>query len=59
MQLMIVLNIKRNKWFIRIQLDTANKNIITKLPVEKVQELAVGFKVEQAPKGIGESRIYI
>jgi hypothetical protein len=54
-----IYNQNTTKWFIRVQLDTTNKNILTKLPVEKAQELAEGFKVEQAPKGIGESRIYI
>ncbi|URZ07568.1 type I restriction endonuclease [Clostridium felsineum] len=54
-----IFNKNSTKWFIRIQLDMANKNILTKLPIEKAQELAGDFKIEQAPKGIGESRIYI
>ncbi|URZ17220.1 type I restriction endonuclease [Clostridium felsineum] len=54
-----IFNKNSTKWFIRIQLDMANKNILTKLPIEKAQELAEDFKIEQAPKGIGESRIYI
>ncbi|AKA68569.1 type I restriction endonuclease [Clostridium scatologenes] len=54
-----IYNQNTTKWFVRVQLDITNKNIMTKLPVEKAQEIAVGFKVEQAPKGIGESRIYI
>lgn len=54
-----IYNQNTTKWFIRIQLDTAKKNIMTKLPVEKAKEIASEFGVEQAPKGIGESRIYI
>ncbi|MBC7340866.1 MAG: type I restriction enzyme HsdR N-terminal domain-containing protein [Clostridia bacterium] len=46
-------------WFIRLNLDSANEHIITRLPLETAQSLAPGFKVEPAPKGIGESRVYI
>lgn len=46
-------------WFIRLNLDSANKHIITKLPLEKAEQLAGGFKVEPAQKGNGESRIFI
>lgn len=46
-------------WIIRLNLDSANKHIITKLPIEKVQIYAKDFKAETAPKGQGESRIYI
>lgn len=54
-----IYNQNTTKWFIRIQLDMSNKNILTRLPLEKAQELAINFKVEHAPKGIGESRIFI
>jgi len=47
------------QWFVRLNLDSANKQVITRLPVEKAQFLAQGFKVEPAPKGLGESRVYI
>ncbi|RJX19846.1 MAG: DNA polymerase III subunit epsilon [Ammonifex sp.] len=47
------------QWFIRLNLESQNKQFITRLPVEQVQLLASGFKVEQAPKWIGESRVYI
>lgn len=47
------------RWFIRLNLDSANKQVITKLRVEEAQQLAKGFMVDQAPKGIGESRVYI
>ncbi|KRQ86011.1 DNA polymerase III subunit epsilon [Caloramator mitchellensis] len=48
-----------NKWFLRINLDSNFKNIITRLDVNLVAQLSNGFKVEQAPKGYGESRIFI
>lgn len=54
-----IFNKNITKWFIRLQLDMSNKNIITKLPIEKVQEIITGYKIEPAPKSIGESRIYI
>lgn len=54
-----IFNKNITKWFIRLQLDMSNKNIITKLPIEKVQEIVTGYKIEAAPKSIGESRIYI
>ena len=46
-------------WIIRLNLDSANKYMVTKLPVEKVQTYVKDFKVETAPKGHGGSRIYI
>lgn len=47
-------------WFMRINMESIKKNVTTKLPTEKVQNI-VGdtYIVEQAPKGMGESRIYI
>lgn len=48
-----------SNWFIRINLDSSNKYILTKLPVEKVETHVRELKVEQAPKGHGESRIFI
>ncbi|MDP4145787.1 MAG: type I restriction endonuclease [Bacillota bacterium] len=47
------------RWFLRLQLDCVNKNITTKIPVDKVKELAKGYDIESAPKGMGESRIFI
>ncbi len=46
-------------WFLRINMESLKKNIITKLPIEKAEKLAVDYNVESAPKGLGESRIYI
>lgn len=46
-------------WFLRVNLDSQNKQVITRLPVEQAQMLAPTFKVEPAPKGLGESRVYI
>jgi len=48
-----------HQWFMRLNLDSENKQVITRLPVEKARSLAQDFKVEPAPKGLGESRIYI
>ena len=47
------------RWFIRLNLDSAAKQVITRLPLDQIQPLAQGFKVEPAPKGIGESRVFI
>lgn len=47
------------RWFARLNLDAGNKNIMFKLPVDKVKVLSEDFKVEAAPKGIAESRVYI
>lgn len=47
------------KWFIRLNLDSNNKNIMTKLSIDEANTLASGFVVDAAPKGIAESRIYI
>lgn len=46
-------------WFMRISLDTQKKFILTRIPLDKVSQFAVGFRIEQAPKSHGESRIYI
>lgn len=46
-------------WFIRINLDAQKKFILTRIPVDKASQFTADFKIEQAPKGYGESRIYI
>jgi len=48
-------------WFIRLNLDSTNKYLIARLPVEIASQFASGYKIEPAPKGHGEnsSRIYI
>ncbi len=46
-------------WFLRLNLGGSRKFITTRLPVERVQGLATGFEVEQAPKTHGESRVFI
>jgi len=49
-----------NRWFIRISLDYSIKYVVTKLPIDKVNEIVPQeFKVEEAPKGIGVSRVII
>ncbi|ALP91040.1 MULTISPECIES: type I restriction endonuclease [Clostridium] len=47
------------RWIIRFNLDASKKNIMTKLTVENATENCPGYIVEQAPKSVGESRIYI
>lgn len=46
-------------WFLRVNLDSQNKQVVTKLPLEQVQLLVSGFKTEPAPEWIGKSRVYI
>lgn len=47
------------KWIIRFNLDAGKKNIITKLSVENVKEKYPSYEIEQSPKSMGESRIFI
>lgn len=46
-------------WFLRLSFDSQNKYIVSKIDVETAKSLLAGFKVEPAPKGMGESRIYL
>lgn len=46
-------------WILRLMLDGNRKNLLTRLSVEKAAELSPEFKVEEAPKGHGLSRVYI
>ncbi|MBD7966273.1 type I restriction endonuclease [Fictibacillus norfolkensis] len=54
-----IMNRVITKWFIRLYSDTENKNIITRLDTQAVDQLCPGFRVEESPKGMGKSRIYI
>lgn len=54
-----IINRVVTRWFLRINLDTANKYIITRLNVDLCAKLCPGFSVEPAPKSLGESRIRI
>lgn len=47
------------RWFIRLNLDSQLKNIMVRLDTKTCEQLVNGFKIEQAPKGWGETRIYI
>lgn len=47
------------KWIIRFNLDAGKKNVMTKLTVESAKESCPSFEVEQAPRSVGESRVYI
>lgn len=47
------------RWIIRFNFDANRKNIITKLPVNDVKQYCMNYDVEQSPKSIGESRIFI
>lgn len=48
-----------SNWFIRMNLNSSNKNFITKMRVEDLEKYSSGYKIEIAPKGMGESRVYI
>ena len=48
-----------NNWFIRLNLDSPNKNFATRIGPDILEKYCNGFKIEAAPKGMGESRIYI
>lgn len=48
-----------NNWFIRMYLDSPNKNFVTRMESDVLKKYSDDFKIEIAPKGIGESRIYI
>ena len=54
-----VFNRNINYWFIRVKLEGPNKIVSTRITTENINQLINGFKVETAPKGAGESRIYI
>ncbi len=47
------------KWIIRFNFDASKKNIITKLSVENIKECCPNYEIEQSPKSLGESRIFI
>lgn len=47
------------KWIIRFNFDASKKNIITKLTLETVKEYGPSYEMEQSPKSVGESRIFI
>jgi len=48
-----------NNWFIRINLDCANKNFVTRIGRDILKRYSNGFKIEAASKMADESRIYI
>ncbi|TGE37674.1 DNA polymerase III subunit epsilon [Desulfosporosinus fructosivorans] len=48
-----------NNWFVRINLDSTHRNFITRMESETLEKYSNGFKIEAAPKKVGESRIYI
>lgn len=54
-----VFNRNINYWFIRVKLEGPNKIVSTRIMTEKAAQLVNGLKIETAPKGAGESRIYI
>jgi len=47
------------KWIMRFNFDASKKNIVTKLSVETVKEYYPSYEIEQSPKGLGESRVFI
>ena len=47
------------KWIIRFNLDAGKKNVMTKLSVENAKENCPSYEIDQAPRSVGESRVYI
>lgn len=47
------------KWIIRFNFDASKKNIVTKISVETAKEYCPSYEIEQSPKGLGESRVFI
>lgn len=47
------------RWIIRFNFDAAKKNVMTKLSIENAQKNCKEFEVDQAPRSMGESRVYI
>lgn len=47
------------KWIVRFNFDAGKKNIITKLSVESIKEYCPSYEIEQSPKSVGESRVFI
>ncbi|KZE66173.1 DNA polymerase III subunit epsilon [Fictibacillus phosphorivorans] len=54
-----IMNRVITKWFIRFFSDTSNKIIVTRLDTQKVEQLCPNFRIDEAPKGLGGSRIYM
>lgn len=48
-----------SRWIIRFNFDAGKKNVMTKLSVEKAKINCPSYDVEQAPRSVGESRVYI
>ncbi|WP_375088851.1 type I restriction endonuclease [Peribacillus sp. RS7] len=54
-----IINRVITKWFIRFYSDRDNRSLIIRLELETVKKLCPSFRVEDAPKSNGVSRIYI
>ncbi len=47
------------KWFMRVNLDAVSKNVIVRLDMKTIEPFAAGHLIEQAPRALGETRIYL
>ncbi|MBN1605083.1 MAG: type I restriction enzyme HsdR N-terminal domain-containing protein [Polyangiaceae bacterium] len=48
-----------SRWFVRLFAGSSRKAVTTLVSVEEAKSLAQGFKVEDAPKAFGTSRVFI
>ncbi|GAV21571.1 type I restriction endonuclease [Carboxydothermus pertinax] len=48
-----------NGWFLRINLTSTIKYIASRLPIDETKKVVFGYEVQEAPKGLGESRVII
>lgn len=47
------------KWFMKINLDAQRKYVVTRIDHEVCSKILPDFEIEEAPKSLGASRIYI
>ncbi len=47
------------RWLMRIQLRAQNKNLMCRLDMKAIEGMVDGLKFEPAPKGMGETRVYV
>lgn len=48
-----------SNWIVRLNLSATKKSITTNLPLSQLQNIVSGYDLEDAPKSIGISRVFI
>jgi hypothetical protein len=48
-----------SQWFLRLNYGSSRKQAITRVPLVELPGLAAGYPCEEAPKNVGESRVFI